>query len=59
MLRVLPGAQAGCSLAITLELQLQSVWLQQLVRGLLARTMDEVITAYEARAHQLYDRPAH
>ena len=59
VLRVLPGAQAGCSLAITLELQLQSVWLQQLVRGLLARTMDEVITAYEARAHQLYDRPAH
>jgi coenzyme Q-binding protein COQ10 len=59
VLRVLPDPQAGCSLAITLQLRLQSVWLQQLVRGLLARTMDEVIAAYEARAHQLYDRHAH
>jgi coenzyme Q-binding protein COQ10 len=55
VLRVLPHAQAGCSLAITLTLQLQSAWLQQLVRALLARTMDEVVAAYQARAHQLYD----
>ena len=58
VLRVLPDPQAGCRLAITLQLQLQSVWLQHLVRGLLARTMDEVVAAYEARAHQLYDRHA-
>lgn len=58
VLRVLPDPQAGCSLAITLQLQLQSVWLQHLVRGLVARTMEEVVAAYEARAHQLYDRHA-
>jgi coenzyme Q-binding protein COQ10 len=58
VLRVLPDPQGGCSLAVTLELELQSVWLQQLVRGLLARTMDEVIAAYEARAHQLYGQPS-
>lgn len=58
VLRVLPDPQGGCSLAVTLELQLQSVWLQQLVRGLLARTMDEVIAAYEARAHRLYGQPS-
>jgi coenzyme Q-binding protein COQ10 len=58
VLRVLPDPQGGCSLAVTLELELQSVWLQQLVRGLLARTMEEVIAAYEARAHQLYGQPS-
>ncbi len=55
VLRVLPDPHAGCSLAITLRVQLQSALLQQLMRGLLARTMDEVIAAYEGRAHQLYD----
>jgi hypothetical protein len=56
VLRVLPACSGGLQPGITADVQLQSAWLQQiLVRALLARTMDEVVAAFQARAHSLYD----
>jgi coenzyme Q-binding protein COQ10 len=52
---VLPAAQPGCSLRIAAKVELRSGFLQQILRRVLARSIDEVAAAFEARAHSLYD----
>jgi coenzyme Q-binding protein COQ10 len=52
---VLPGSQAGCRLSICAKLELRSVFLQQVVQRVLASSMDDIVAAFEARAHSLYD----
>lgn len=52
---VLPGPQAGCRLGISARLEMRSVVLQQIVHRVLASSMDDIIAAFEARAHRLYD----
>jgi coenzyme Q-binding protein COQ10 len=52
---VLPAAQSGCSLHIAAQVELRSGFLQQILRRVLARSIDEVVAAFEARAHRLYD----
>jgi len=52
---VLPDPQAGCSLSIAAQVELRSGFLQQILDRVLARSIDEVAAAFEARAHSLYD----
>jgi coenzyme Q-binding protein COQ10 len=52
---VVPAALSGCSLRIAAQVQLRSGFLQQIMRRVLARSIDEVAAAFEARAHSLYD----
>jgi coenzyme Q-binding protein COQ10 len=52
---VLPGSQAGCRLSICAQLELRSVFLQQIVHRVLGSSMDDIVAAFEARAHRLYD----
>jgi coenzyme Q-binding protein COQ10 len=51
---VLPAGRSGCSLRIAAQVELRSGFLQQILRRVLARSIDEVVAAFEARAHSLY-----
>jgi coenzyme Q-binding protein COQ10 len=53
--QVLPGSQAGCRLSISAELELRSAFLQRIVQRVLASSMDDIVAAFESRAHRLYD----
>jgi coenzyme Q-binding protein COQ10 len=54
-IQVLPGSQGGCRLSICAQLELRSVFLQQIVRRVVASSMDDIVAAFEARAHSLYE----
>jgi coenzyme Q-binding protein COQ10 len=49
---------AGCRIRVAAEMELQSRMMQHIVNQILPAAVDDVITAFEARAHRLYDRPA-
>jgi ribosome-associated toxin RatA of RatAB toxin-antitoxin module len=53
---VLPDPQAGCSLSVAARVELRSGFLQQILGRVLARSIDEVVAAFEARARSLYDQ---
>jgi coenzyme Q-binding protein COQ10 len=53
--QILPSSPAGCRLSISAQLELRSAFLQQIVRRVLAGSIDDIIAAFEARAHRLYD----
>ena len=54
-LRVVPSASAGCSLSILAQVQLRSFLFRQILQRVLATSIDDIIAAFEARAHRLYD----
>jgi len=47
----------GCRLSILAEFELQSGFLQHVVDRLLPSAIDDVMAAFEARAHALYTAP--
>jgi coenzyme Q-binding protein COQ10 len=54
-IRVVPNASAGCSLSISARVELRSLILQQLMQRVLATSIDDIIGAFEGRAHSVYD----
>ncbi len=54
-LQVVPGAPSGCQLSVSAQVQLRSLWLQQMLQQVLASSVNDIIAAFEARAHALYD----
>jgi len=53
-IRVVPGALAGCSLGLSAHVELRSFILQQIVQRALATSVDDILAAFELRAHTLY-----
>jgi coenzyme Q-binding protein COQ10 len=53
--RVVPRSPAGCSLAISARVELRSAILQQVLQRVIAGSIDDIVAAFEARAHSLYD----
>jgi coenzyme Q-binding protein COQ10 len=51
---VSPQGPDGCSLSIAAELELRSVIQQLVVGAALSTSVDEILSAFEARAHALY-----
>ncbi len=49
---------AGCRVSVTAEVELQSRMMQHVVNQILPAAVDDIITAFEARARRLYARPA-
>jgi coenzyme Q-binding protein COQ10 len=56
-IRVVPGALTGCSLGLSARVELRSFILQQLVQRVLATSIDDILAAFEQRAHNLYGQP--
>jgi coenzyme Q-binding protein COQ10 len=54
--RVLPVAPTGCRLVISAQLELRSVFLQQMLHRILGSSLDAIMAAFETRAHSLYDQ---
>lgn len=48
----------GCRISLAAEVELQSTVMQQVVNRILPAAVDDIITAFEARARRLYARPA-
>jgi coenzyme Q-binding protein COQ10 len=48
---------AGCRISIAAELELQSEFLQHVVNQLLPGAVDDIISAFEARAHSICAAP--
>jgi coenzyme Q-binding protein COQ10 len=53
-LLVVPSPSGGCSLSISAQVQLHSLFLQKILSQVLATSIDDVISAFERRAHALY-----
>jgi coenzyme Q-binding protein COQ10 len=53
--RVVPSAPVGCSLSISADLELSSLLLQRILQRVLETSIDDIIAAFEVRAHRLYD----
>jgi coenzyme Q-binding protein COQ10 len=53
--QVVPHSPAGCSLAISARVELRSAILQGILHRVMAGSIDDIIAAFEARAHTLYD----
>jgi coenzyme Q-binding protein COQ10 len=51
---IAPSSFAGCRISIAAEIELRSVVLQTLVDRLLPASIDEIVRAFDARAHVLY-----
>jgi ribosome-associated toxin RatA of RatAB toxin-antitoxin module len=51
---IVPARPSGCCIGIAIKIELQSRLLQQIVNQLLRSTVDDVIDAFEARAHRIY-----
>ncbi len=51
----MPGS--GCRISVALDLELTSALLQHVVDRLLPAMLDDVVTAFKARAHGLYGSP--
>lgn len=56
--RVAAVTPAGCRVSVTAEVELQSRMMQRAVNQILPAAVDDIITAFEARARRLYARPA-
>jgi coenzyme Q-binding protein COQ10 len=54
-IRVVPNPPVGSSLSISARVELRSFMLQQILRRLLANSIDDILAAFEERAHSLYD----
>ena len=52
--RIIPAPVSGCCIGITMELELRSRLLQHIVNRLLPVAVDDIIAAFEARAHRKY-----
>lgn len=55
---VAAASPAGCRVSVATEIELQSGIMQHIVNKILPAAVDDVITAFEARARRLYARPA-
>ncbi len=53
-IRVEPSLPAGSSLSISARVELRSFVLQQILRRVLATSIDDILAAFEARARSLY-----
>ena len=51
---IVPARPSGCCISIAIEIELQSRLLQQIVNRLLPGAVDDIIAAFEARAHRIY-----
>jgi coenzyme Q-binding protein COQ10 len=51
---IVPARPSGCSISIAIEIELQSRLLQRIVNPLLPVAVDDIIAAFEARAHRIY-----
>jgi coenzyme Q-binding protein COQ10 len=51
---IVPARPSGCCISIAIEIELQSRLLQQIVNRLLPGAVDDIIAAFEARAHRMY-----
>jgi coenzyme Q-binding protein COQ10 len=49
--------QVGCRISVAADLELQSGFLQHVVNQFLRTAVDDIITAFEARAHRIYAVP--
>jgi coenzyme Q-binding protein COQ10 len=56
-IRVVPDGSIGCSLSISADLELRSIILQQIMQRVLASSINDILAAFEARAHSRYDGP--
>jgi coenzyme Q-binding protein COQ10 len=54
-LQVVPVPPSGCQLSVSAHVQLRSIWLQKILQRVLAGSVNDIIAAFEARAHALYD----
>jgi coenzyme Q-binding protein COQ10 len=50
-------SSASCCISVAAELELKSAFLRQVVNRLLPAAIDEVVSAFGARAHALYSVP--
>jgi coenzyme Q-binding protein COQ10 len=55
-IRVLPVPPTACRLGISANLELRSIFLQQMLHRILESSLDAIMAAFEARAHGLYDQ---
>lgn len=55
-LRITPAGSGACHFGIVAQIELRSPLLQQILRRVLAASINDVIVAFEARAHRLYGR---
>lgn len=53
-IRVMPGTLTGCSLAVTARVELRSFLLQQIMQRVLATSIEDILAAFDERAHSLY-----
>jgi coenzyme Q-binding protein COQ10 len=52
-----PGVSAAeCHFSLSAQVELRSLFLQTILGRLLASSIHDIIAAFEARAHRLYDR---
>jgi len=51
---IVPAHPSGCCISIEIELELRSRLLQRIVNQLLPGAVDDIIAAFEARAHRIY-----
>ena len=51
---IAPESPAGCAMRIQAQLDPQSLILEHIVNGVLGSAIDDIIAAFEARAHRLY-----
>jgi coenzyme Q-binding protein COQ10 len=51
---IVPARPSGCCISIEIEIELKSRLLQRIVNPLLPGAVDDIIAAFEARAHRLY-----
>ena len=51
---IVPARPSGCCIGIAIEIELQSRLLEQIVNQLLPGAVDDIIDAFEARAHRIY-----
>jgi coenzyme Q-binding protein COQ10 len=49
---------AGCRVSVAADIVLQSDIMQHIVRRILPTAVEDIVTAFEARARRLYARPA-
>jgi coenzyme Q-binding protein COQ10 len=54
-LRIAEAGSSGCTLSIVAELKLRSDFLQQVLNRARLISFDGILSAYEARVHQIYD----
>ena len=53
-----PAASAACRVSVAADIELRSLLMQRVAEQMLPAAVDDVITAFEARARQLYGRPS-